>query len=78
VTGRPVRVIHIIGGGSRNRLLCRLTAQATGLPVQAGPVEATAIGNILLQALAMGEIASIAEGRQRVRRAFPPQACGSD
>jgi rhamnulokinase len=78
VTGHPVRVIHIIGGGSRNRLLCRLTAQATGLPVQAGPVEATAIGNILLQALAMGEIASIAEGRQRVRRAFPPQACGSD
>lgn len=52
----PVRAINIIGGGSRNALLNRLTSEATGLPVIAGPVEATGIGNILLQALATGEI----------------------
>lgn len=52
----PVEQLHIIGGGSRNRLLNRLTEEATGLPVVAGPVEATATGNILLQAIASGEI----------------------
>lgn len=52
----PVRAINIIGGGSRNALLNRLTAEATGLPVIAGPVEATGIGNVLVQAIAMGEI----------------------
>lgn len=52
----PVRAINIIGGGSRNALLNRLTSEATGLPVIAGPVEATGIGNILLQALTTGEI----------------------
>ncbi len=50
VTGRPTEVIHIIGGGSRNRLLCQLTADATRCPVLAGPAEATASGNVLLQA----------------------------
>ena len=54
----PVRAINIIGGGSRNALLNRLTAEATGLPVIAGPVEATGIGNILLQAIACGEVAT--------------------
>lgn len=53
----PVEQLHIVGGGCRNRLLNRLTAEATGLPVVAGPVEATAIGNILVQAIAKGEIA---------------------
>lgn len=53
---RPVERLHIIGGGSRNRLLNRLTEQETGLPVIAGPVEATAIGNLLVQAVACGEI----------------------
>lgn len=52
----PVEQLHIIGGGSRNRLLNRLTEEATGLPVVAGPIEATAAGNILLQAIASGEI----------------------
>lgn len=54
----PIQQINIIGGGSRNMLLNRLTAEATGLPVVAGPVEATGIGNILVQAIAMGEIQS--------------------
>ncbi|MGC7101872.1 rhamnulokinase [Amycolatopsis lurida] len=56
LSGRDVGVVHIIGGGARNDLLCRLTAEATGLPVLAGPVEATAMGNLLVQAAAMGEI----------------------
>lgn len=53
---QPIRAINIIGGGSRNALLNRLTAEATGLPVIAGPVEATGIGNVLLQMMACGEI----------------------
>ncbi len=47
-------VVHIVGGGSQNALLCQLTAQATGKPVIAGPVEATALGNVLVQARAAG------------------------
>jgi sugar (pentulose or hexulose) kinase len=54
VTGKEVRVVHIVGGGSQNRLLCQLTADRTGLPVLAGPVEATALGNVLVQARAAG------------------------
>jgi len=53
---KPVEQLNIVGGGCRNRLLNQLTAEATGLPVVAGPVEATAIGNILVQAIAAGEI----------------------
>ena len=51
----PIRELHIIGGGSQNQLLNRLTEEATGIPVIAGPVEATAIGNIMVQAIANGE-----------------------
>ncbi|MBF4613359.1 rhamnulokinase [Curtobacterium sp. VKM Ac-1376] len=54
VTGREVRQLHVVGGGSQNRLLCQLTADRTGLPVLAGPVEATALGNVLVQARAVG------------------------
>ncbi|SDQ65099.1 rhamnulokinase [Curtobacterium sp. UNCCL20] len=54
VTGKDVRVVHVVGGGSQNRLLCQLTADRTGLPVLAGPVEATALGNVLVQARAAG------------------------
>ena len=53
---RAVDVVHIVGGGSQNRLLCQLTADATGKPVMAGPVEATALGNVLVQARAAGEL----------------------
>ncbi|MGW4214485.1 rhamnulokinase [Lentzea sp. NPDC004789] len=55
LTGRPIDVVHVVGGGARNELLCRLTADACGIPVVAGPVEATALGNVLVQARALGE-----------------------
>jgi rhamnulokinase len=55
VTGRSFDVVHIVGGGARNELLCRLTADACGVPVLAGPVEAAALGNVLVQARALGE-----------------------
>ena len=63
VTGRRVEVVHVIGGGVRNELLCRLTADVLGRPVLAGPVEATALGNVLMQARATGDLASLAELR---------------
>jgi rhamnulokinase len=69
--GHPVDALHIVGGGSNHRLLCRLTAGATGLPVRAGPVEATAIGNLAVQAIAAGELASITEARELTARSFP-------
>lgn len=68
ILGRDFGVIHIVGGGSRNRLLCQLTADVTGLPVLAGPVEATVAGNVLVQAVALGELAGPAEVREVVRR----------
>ncbi len=70
-SGHPIDAIHIVGGGSNHRLLCRLTAGATGLQVRAGPVEATAIGNLAVQAIAAGELASVAEARELVARSFP-------
>jgi rhamnulokinase len=70
-SGNPIRAIHVVGGGSNHRFLCRLTAGATGLAVRAGPVEATAIGNLAVQAIAAGELASVAEARQLVARSFP-------
>ena len=63
ISVRPIDTIHVIGGGSRNDLLCRFTADAAGLPVVAGPVEATAAGNILGQALALGIVGSPEEIR---------------
>ena len=66
--GRRIETIHIVGGGSQNTLLCQLTADATDRTVVAGPVEATALGNILMQMLAAGEISSLVEGREIVRR----------
>jgi rhamnulokinase len=54
ISGQKVRVVHLVGGGVHNRLLCQLTADACGLPVVAGPVEAAAMGNALVQARALG------------------------
>ena len=70
-SGRTVDGLRIVGGGSSNRLLCRLTANATGLQVKAGPAEATAIGNLAVQAIAAGELASVAEARELTARSFP-------
>jgi rhamnulokinase len=66
VTGTPVEAVHVIGGGARNELLCRLTADVTRRPVLAGPVEAAALGNVLVQLHAFGEVASLAEMRELV------------
>jgi len=68
VHDRPINRIYIIGGGARNEMLCALTANATGLPVYAGPFEATAIGNIIVQAIATGDIASPGKAREVVKR----------
>lgn len=72
LSGTPVDVIHIVGGGSQNELLCQLTANATGLPVVAGPVEATALGNVLVQARAAGAApAALADLRAIVAASHP-------
>jgi rhamnulokinase len=70
---RPISVMHIVGGGTQNRLLSQFAANALGRPVVSGPIEATAIGNILMQLLATGDIASLSEGRDLVRRSFPTE-----
>jgi rhamnulokinase len=72
VAPRPVNRLHVIGGGSRNEMLCQFTADATGLPVIAGPAEATAIGNIMVQALAAGSVASPQEMRRVIGASFDP------
>jgi rhamnulokinase len=68
MTGGRLETIHIVGGGSKNQLLNHFTADATGRRVVAGPAEATATGNILLQALALGHIGSLEDRREVVRR----------
>jgi rhamnulokinase len=68
--GRRISVVHVIGGGMQNELLCQFGADAMQRPVVAGPIEATAMGNILMQALALGYIGSLTEGRTAVRRSF--------
>lgn len=70
--GRSIPAIHIVGGGSRNAVLCQWTADATGRPVLAGPVEATAIGNLMMQARALGYVGSLTEAREVIRRSFAP------
>ncbi len=71
LSGRKADVIHIMGGGSQNDLLNQLTADATGIPVKAGPVEATVLGNSLVQFIALGEIKDLDEGRKLVADSFP-------
>ncbi|MCC2683909.1 MAG: rhamnulokinase [Paenibacillaceae bacterium] len=69
---KRIGIIHIVGGGVQHELLCQLTANATGRPVMAGPVESASIGNLLVQALACGELGSVAEMREVVIRSFSP------
>ena len=73
LTGRHLMTIHIVGGGSQNMLLNQMTADATGRIVVAGPAEATAIGNVLVQAMGTKEISSLQAARQVVRDSFQPQ-----
>ena len=72
LTGHAIPGIHIVGGGSRNGYLNQATADASGREVLAGPVEATAIGNLLVQGITAGTVASLADGRWMVAAAFPP------
>jgi rhamnulokinase len=84
LSGRDIRVVHVVGGGARNELLCQLTADACGLPVVAGPVEATAIGNALVQARALGAVAGDLTGLRRLvresaeLRSYQPQGKAAD
>ncbi len=70
ISGKEINIIHIIGGGTRNRLLCQFTANATGKKVIAGPAEGTAAGNILMQAVAHGKAGSLEDVREIVRSSF--------
>jgi rhamnulokinase len=71
LTGARYRQVRIVGGGSRNRLLNQFTADATGRTVIAGPVEATALGNIAVQMLATGAVSSLAEARHVIETSIP-------
>ena len=68
IAERPADVLHIIGGGSRNALLCQMTADSTVREVVAGPAEATALGNAIVQLVALGELADVHQAREAVRR----------
>ena len=70
LVGNSIETIHIVGGGSLNELLCQMTADACNRPVIAGPVEATAIGNLLMQMMGTGSLASIDEARKVVHESF--------
>lgn len=70
VTGNTATELHVVGGGARNELLCDWTAQAAELPVLAGPEEATLMGNLLVQAMALDELASLEEAREVVRASY--------
>jgi len=73
VSGMRIRTVHVVGGGSNNRLVCQMTADACGRPVVAGPVEATAIGNLLVQAMALGLISTLEQARDVARRSVALQ-----
>lgn len=73
IKGQSLPVIHIVGGGCKNKILCQYTANAANRVVHAGPVEATAIGNLLCQLIAKGEVSGLNEARALVRRSFPTE-----
>lgn len=70
LTGAKLQTIHIVGGGTQNRLLCQMAADACNRRVVAGPIEATAIGNVMMQAVAGGDVGSIAQARDVIRHSF--------
>ncbi len=70
ITGKTIDVLHIVGGGIKNELLCQFAANAIGKKVIAGPAEATASGNIIMQAMATGQIKTLAQGRELIRNSF--------
>ncbi|MEG2054629.1 MAG: FGGY-family carbohydrate kinase, partial [Oscillospiraceae bacterium] len=67
VTGKNFDVLHILGGGTKDKLLCQMTANSCNIPVVAGPIEATALGNIIIQLKALGEIKDIDAGRKLIQ-----------
>ncbi|MBQ7034918.1 MAG: hypothetical protein IJN34_04210 [Clostridia bacterium] len=71
VTGKKFTALRMVGGGIQDTLLCQLSANATGLPVYAGPVEATVLGNIAAQLIALGAVKDVAEARALIRASFP-------
>jgi len=73
LTGRPVERMHVLGGGSRNHLLNQFTANALAIPVAAGPAEATALGNVVAQAIALHHLPDLATARRRIAASFPPR-----
>ena len=72
-TGRTFETIHMVGGGTKDGFLCQMTADATGVPVVAGPIEATAAGNIAVQLIAAGEIKDLEEARAIIADSFSVQ-----
>jgi len=82
IAGYRIPVLHVMGGGCKNKILCQFTANAIGRPVIAGPVEATATGNVICQLIALGEVSGIKEARMLVSKSFPtseytPEDCDS-
>jgi len=85
LSGREVKVLHIVGGGIRNRLLCQLAADATGLPVLAGPAEGTALGNVVVAARGagviegdLGDLRHLIRTSSRLTRHAPDLGASSD
>ena len=71
ILGKRLNVIHMVGGGIKDKMLCQFTANATGCKVEAGPTEATSIGNIAVQAMALGEIQNVQQARSIIKASFP-------
>lgn len=78
ITTQSMSALRIVGGGAKNRLLNRLTASATARRVLAGPIEATALGNIAVQMIATGEVSTLMDARQIIDRSFPPEIFNPD
>lgn len=72
IIGRKIKILHIVGGGAQNTLLSQFTANVLGIPVMTGPIEATAMGNIMIQAIARGAIKDLSHGRNIIKNSFEP------